>query len=204
MSLYGPWGSITTRRSTLSAPPSRSPHVICTAGDERLTPYRRYLKQAAVLLRDKFNSDIPTTIKDLTSLPGVGPKMAHLCLSAAWDRTEGIGVDVHVHRLTNMWGWHKTRSPEETRAALEAWLPRDKWREINWLLVGFGQTICPSAGKRCGECEVGLAGLCRAADRGKVAAGRRAVEAKVKVEEGDEAEAEVGEAASVVKKEESE
>ena len=141
--------------------------------------------------------------------------MAHLCLSAAWGRTEGIGVDVHVHRITNMWGWHKTRNPEETRAALEAWLPRDKWHEINWLLVGFGQTVCPSAGKRCGECKVGLEGLCKAADRGKVAAGRKAAkmkggvneegelkmeaeaEAKVKVEEGNE----MGEVTSVVKKE---
>lgn len=132
--------------------------------------------------------------------------MAHLCLSAAWGRTEGIGVDVHVHRITNMWGWHKTRTPEETRAALEAWLPRDKWHEINWLLVGFGQTVCPSAGKRCGECKVGLKGLCKAADRAKVAAGRKAakeeegnvkMEAKVKVQEGDEA----GEETSMIKKE---
>ena len=148
--------------------------------------------------------------------------MAHLCLSAAWDRTEGIGVDVHVHRLTNMWGWHKTRNPEETRVALEAWLPRDKWREINWLLVGFGQTVCPSAGKRCGECQVGLEGLCKAADRAKIAEGRRRVkaesmgfEAKVKVDEGDEVgevkikveeeeDKDVGEETNAVKKEDSE
>ena len=172
------------------------PHALPPASQAwkyTLIPFR-YLKQAAVILRDKFNGDIPSTVKDLISLPGVGPKMAHLCLSAAWGRTEGIGVDVHVHRITNMWGWHKTRNPEETRAALEAWLPRDKWHEINWLLVGFGQTVCPSAGKRCGECKVGLGGLCKAADRAKIAAGKRAmkldgdvkVEAKMKVEEGDD------------------
>lgn len=81
--------------------------------------------------------------------------------------------------------------------------------------MGFGQTVCPSAGKRCGECKVGLEGLCKAADRGKVAAGRKAAkmkggvneegelkmeaeaEAKVKVEEGNE----MGEVTSVVKKE---
>ncbi|KAJ4306239.1 alpha,alpha-trehalase nth1 [Collariella sp. IMI 366227] len=68
------------------------------------------------------------TIATLTSLPGVGPKMAHLCMSAThgWNRVEGIGVDVHVHRITNLWGWHNppTKNPEETRKALEAWLPR--------------------------------------------------------------------------------
>lgn len=115
--------------------------------------------------------------------------MAHLCLSAAWGRTEGIGVDVHVHRITNMWGWHRTKTPEESRVALEAWLPREKWHEINWLLVGFGQTVCPSVGRSCGECEVGLAGLCGAADRGKVAEGRRVkMEAGVKAEGGVKAE----------------
>ena len=112
----------------------------------------RYIKAAALLLRDQFNSDIPDTIEGLMSLPGVGPKMAYLCLSAAWGRTEGIGVDVHVHRITNLWGWHKTKNPEETRAALEAWLPREKWHEINHLLVGFGQTICLPVGRKCNEC----------------------------------------------------
>ena len=111
------------------------------------------------------------------SLPGVGPKMAHLCMSAdaGWGRVEGVGVDVHVHRITNLWGWQSppTRDPERTRLALQAWLPRDRWKEINWLLVGLGQTVCLPVGRKCGDCELGLRGLCRAADRGKVAEGRR-------------------------------
>lgn len=133
----------------------------------------KYLKQAAVILRDKWGGDIPDTIEGLVSLPGVGPKMAHLCLSSAWGRTEGIGVDVHVHRITNLWGWHKTKTPEETRLALQAWLPRDRWREINWLLVGLGQTVCAPVGRKCGECNLGLDGLCKAADRAKVNQGRK-------------------------------
>ncbi|KAK7908179.1 DNA glycosylase [Apiospora marii] len=154
----------------------------------------KYLKQTAELLRDRWAGDIPDSIAGLTSLPGVGPKMAHLCLSSAWGRTEGIGVDVHVHRITNLWGWHKTKTPEETRLALQAWLPRDRWREINWLLVGFGQKVCLPVGRRCGDCELGLRGLCKAAERGKVIQGRKAreetaaikVEAHVKAEGGDE------------------
>ncbi|KAL0942790.1 DNA repair protein ntg1 [Colletotrichum truncatum] len=142
----------------------------------------KYIKAAAEILRDKFNNDIPDTIEGLTSLPGVGPKMGYLCLSAAWDRTEGIGVDVHVHRITNLWGWHKTTQPEATRLALQSWLPREKWREINWLLVGFGQTVCLPVGRRCGDCELGLSGLCKAAERKKVIEGRKAREVKIEVD----------------------
>ncbi|KAL1871137.1 alpha,alpha-trehalase nth1 [Diaporthe australafricana] len=143
----------------------------------------KFLKQTAVILRDAWGGDIPDTIEGLVSLPGVGPKMAHLCLSSAWGRTEGIGVDVHVHRITNLWGWHKTKTPEETRLALQAWLPRDRWREINWLLVGLGQTVCAPVGRKCGDCDLGFNGLCKAADRVKVNQGRKLREAKVEDEE---------------------
>lgn len=149
----------------------------------------RYIKAAAIILRDNYSSDIPDTIEGLMSLPGVGPKMAYLCMSCAWGRTEGIGVDVHVHRITNLWGWHGgsgTKGPEETRLALQRWLPRELWHEINWLLVGFGQTVCLPVGRKCGECEVGLKGLCKSAERGKVIAGRKAREEVMKRDEDGE------------------
>ncbi|KAF7560879.1 hypothetical protein G7046_g3250 [Stylonectria norvegica] len=142
----------------------------------------KYLQQTAAILREKWSDDIPDSIEGLTSLPGVGPKMAYLCLSVAWNRTEGIGVDVHVHRITNLWGWNKTKNPEETRLALQSWLPHDKWREINHLLVGFGQTVCLPIGRKCGECDLGLDGLCKAAERKKVIEGRRIKEETVKIE----------------------
>lgn len=122
-----------------------------------------YIKKAAVIIQDQFFSEIPDTLAGLTSLPGVGPKMAHLCMSAAWNNTQGIGVDVHVHRIANMWGWVNTNMPEETREALEAWLPRERWREINHLLVGFGQSVCLPRGRKCGECSLAETGWCKAA-----------------------------------------
>ena len=143
----------------------------------------RYIKATAEILRDEWNSDIPDTIEGLMALPGVGPKMGYLCLSAAWGKVEGIGVDVHVHRITNMWGWHTTKNPEETRLALQSWLPKDKWKEINHLLVGFGQKICLPVGRKCGDCELGLQGLCKAAERGKVSVGRKLKEERIKIDE---------------------
>lgn len=126
----------------------------------------KYIKAAALILRDQYGGDIPSTPEGLMALPGVGPKMAYLCMSAAWGRHEGIGVDVHVHRITNLWGWHKTKTPEETRLALQSWLPRDKWHEINKLLVGLGQTVCLPVKRRCGECYLAGTKLCKSEVKG--------------------------------------
>lgn len=64
------------------------------------------------------------------------------------------GVDTHVHRISNRLGWvkKKTKTPEDTRKALEAWLPKELWYEINHMLVGFGQTICRPVGPHCNSC----------------------------------------------------
>ena len=127
----------------------------------------KFIKQVVEILAEKHDDDIPDTIEGLVALPGVGPKMAYLCMSAAWGRDEGIGVDVHVHRITNLWGWHKTASPEETRMMLESWLPKEYWHHINHLLVGFGQTYCPPVGRRCDDCKLAQERLCPSAVIGK-------------------------------------
>ncbi|KAG1736923.1 DNA glycosylase [Suillus paluster] len=124
-----------------------------------------YLKKAALRLRDDFDSDVPKTVDELCSLPGVGPKMAFLTLHVAWNLNLGIGVDVHVHRITNRLGWHQrpTKKPEETRLNLQSWLPIEFHREINHMLVGFGQTICVPVGPKCDSCTLSTEGLCPSA-----------------------------------------
>ena len=145
----------------------------------------KYIKATAEILKEKFGGDIPDTIEGMVSLPGVGPKMAYLCMSAAWGRDEGIGVDVHVHRITNLWGWHTTKTPEETRAELESWLPREKWHDINHLLVGFGQTWCLPVGRKCFECDLAAKGLCPSAVVPKEV--KKRVKQEVKTEDGKNA-----------------
>ncbi|KAM0356769.1 hypothetical protein ACHAP4_006473 [Fusarium culmorum] len=162
----------------------------------------KYIKQTAEILRDQWDGDIPDTIEGLVSLPGVGPKMGYLCLSVAWGKHEGIGVDVHVHRITNLWGWHKTKNPEETRTTLQSWLPQDRWHEINHLLVGLGQSVCLPVGRKCGECDLGLQGLCKAADRAKVDAGRKLKTEEIKLEAQNDAAVKTEVSQDIVKKEE--
>lgn len=162
--------SLQTKDSTLNlanilaVSPTRLNEIIRTVGFHNNKT--KYIKSTALILRDQYSGDIPSTPEGLMSLPGVGPKMAYLCMSAAWDKHEGIGVDVHVHRITNLWGWHKTKNPEETRLALQSWLPRDKWHEINKLLVGLGQTVCLPVKRRCGECYLAGTKLCKSEVKG--------------------------------------
>uniref|UniRef100_A0A1A8RIL7 Endonuclease III-like protein 1 n=1 Tax=Nothobranchius rachovii TaxID=451742 RepID=A0A1A8RIL7_9TELE len=114
----------------------------------------KYLKQTSAVLQRDFGGDIPNSVEGLVRLPGVGPKMAHLAMDIAWNQVSGIGVDTHVHRISNRLGWFRrpTKNPEETRKALEDWLPRELWSEINWLLVGFGQQVCLPVSPLCSSC----------------------------------------------------
>lgn len=114
----------------------------------------KYLKLTSAILQKEFGGDIPDSVEGLVRLPGVGPKMAHLAMDIAWDQVSGIGVDTHVHRISNRLGWLKktTKNPEETRKALEEWMPRELWSEINWLLVGFGQQVCLPVNPLCSMC----------------------------------------------------
>ncbi|KAJ1725549.1 alpha,alpha-trehalase nth1 [Coemansia erecta] len=115
-----------------------------------------YIKEAARVCLEQYDADIPRTVPQLLSLPGVGPKMAYLVMHAAWQDNQGIGVDTHVLRISHRLGWvpETAKTPEATRHSLESWMPKSLWREINPLLVGLGQTICRGVGPKCGECPV--------------------------------------------------
>lgn len=106
---------------------------------------------------EEFNDDIPTNINDLLSFRGVGPKIAYLTFTIAHGITLGICVDTHVHRISNRLGWvdtwtSKSNGPEKTRKQLEALLPQEKWEHVNFLIVGFGQSICYARAPKCSEC----------------------------------------------------
>ena len=95
----------------------------------------------------------------------------------------GIGVDVHVHRITNRLGWHKpkTNTPEQTRLNLESWLPKEYHKAINPMMVGFGQVVCLPVGPRCDICLLAKDKLCPS--RVKVKEGRKEVEYTFTAEE---------------------
>jgi endonuclease-3 len=116
-------------------------------------PKARTLHDIAVRTVEEFGGELPADAEVLQSFKGVGPKCAHLALGIAYGQ-ERISVDVHVHRVTNRWGYVAASTPEKTMAALEARLPRAYWVELNRLLVPFGKHVCTGARPKCSTCPV--------------------------------------------------
>jgi endonuclease III len=120
------------------------------------TFYERKAVQILAIARaavEAHGGELPCDAEVLMGFEGVGPKCAHLALGVAC-RQPYISVDIHVHRVTNRWGYVSARSPEATMEALEAVLPQEYWIEINRLLVPFGKHICTGSLPRCSTCPV--------------------------------------------------
>jgi endonuclease-3 len=111
------------------------------------------IHEIARQVQERYKGELPCESEVLLSLGGVGPKCANLVLGIACGQPQ-IGVDIHVHRVTNRWGYVQARTPERTTLALEQKLPRRYWVEINELLVPFGKHICTGTLPRCSECPV--------------------------------------------------
>lgn len=105
----------------------------------------------AELIIQEYDGHLPCSFAVMTSYPGIGPKCANLALGIACGQPT-IGVDIHVHRITNRWGYVAAPNPDKTRQALEATLPKQHWVAINELLVPFGKHICTPVGPRCSVC----------------------------------------------------
>jgi endonuclease-3 len=101
----------------------------------------------------EFGGQLPCERDIMLSFAGVGPKCANLALGIACG-AQLISVDVHVHRVTNRWGYVATSTPEKTIDALAHKLPEQYWLDINRLLVPFGKHICTGQLPRCSTCPV--------------------------------------------------
>ncbi len=105
------------------------------------------------ILKDHYKSIVPDSIEELLKLPGVGRKTANLVLTLGYGKP-GICVDTHVHRISNRWGYVRTKKPDETEAELRKKLPEEWWIPYNDILVAFGQTYCRPISPLCSRCPV--------------------------------------------------
>jgi endonuclease-3 len=111
------------------------------------------IKKIAKIILDDHNGKVPDDLDELLTLPGIGRKTANLVITEAYNKP-GICVDTHVHRISNRFGYVKTKNPYETEMALRAKLPKKWWKKYNNILVSFGQTICRPISPKCSLCPV--------------------------------------------------
>lgn len=152
---------LTEKRSLELWRHASTPARMVRLGPERLSriiyPVGFYKRKAEQIVRmssiilEKHGGRVPDTLDELLALPGVGRKTANLVVSMGFDKP-GICVDTHVHRITNRWGYVKTKSPEKTEAALREKLPPGLWKKINALLVFFGKNVCTPLSPKCSLC----------------------------------------------------
>lgn len=116
-------------------------------------PKARQIRDIAEQVVARYRGALPSDREILISFRGVGPKCANLALGIASGQSH-ISVDIHVHRVTNRWGYVHAPTPEKTRLALEKKLPRKYWVEINSLLVPFGKHVCTGNLPKCSTCPV--------------------------------------------------
>ncbi len=104
-------------------------------------------------LIDEYGGVVPDSIDELVTLPGVGRKTANLVVTIGYGKP-GICVDIHVHRISNRWGYIKTKTPEESEQVLRRTLPKQYWIIYNDLLVPYGQNLCLPVSPLCSTCKL--------------------------------------------------
>jgi endonuclease-3 len=124
----------------------------------------------AQALQERFGGEVPTSIEDLTTLPGVGRKTANVVRGVAWGEADGVVVDTHVKRVAYRLGLTRQTDPELVERDLLELVPREERVIFTHRVIDHGRAICVARRPKCGICE--LASICPAA-RPKGSAGVR-------------------------------
>ncbi|KHD89900.1 MAG: endonuclease III [Bdellovibrio sp. ArHS] len=110
------------------------------------------LKQAAIRLVEKHNSEIPQNLEALVELPGVGRKTANVVLGNAFGIASGIVVDTHVTRLSYRLGWTQTDNAVLIEKELVKHVPEEDWVMFSHYMISHGRAICKARKPDCSHC----------------------------------------------------
>lgn len=112
------------------------------------------IKECAKKVIENFNGEVPHTMEELLTLPGVGRKSANVILLEAFGIAEGIAVDTHAKRISNRIGLSSESDPEKIEQDLLKIFPKESLKDINHLLVWHGRNTCDSRKPHCDKCSV--------------------------------------------------
>lgn len=147
------------RLFAMASTPTAMQQLTPSALEQAIYPVGFYRTKAKQILQictqllERYRGRVPDQIEELLTLPGVGRKTANLVVTVGYQKP-GICVDIHVHRISNRWGYVKTDSPDETEQALRDTLPRKYWIILNDLLVPYGQNLCQPVSPFCSRCKI--------------------------------------------------
>ena len=153
-----------TPEAMAAASPEEVAEIIRSLGFYK-TKARHCVEAAQAIVAD-FGGEVPHTMAELTSLPGVGRKTANIVLNVSFGIVEGIAVDTHVNRIAHRLALSpKTheREPLKTEQDLLKILPREYWRDVNHQWIRFGREVCGAKAPKCGECP--MVDICPSAGR---------------------------------------
>ena len=111
----------------------------------------RHIKGIGIKLLEEFNGEVPSTLEELITLPGVGRKTANVVLGHAFD-IPGITVDTHFGRLSRRFGWTKEMDPVKVERIVGELIPQKEWTNLSQRMIWHGRRICHSRKPACGAC----------------------------------------------------
>jgi endonuclease-3 len=112
----------------------------------------RRLKALGQELQQRFGGEVPGTMEELLTLPGVARKTANVVLWNGFQRNEGIAVDTHVARVTQRLGWTRRTRPKDIERDLMAQVPRQDWGRVTHWLIAHGRALCTARSPSCEPC----------------------------------------------------
>lgn len=112
------------------------------------------IKLCAKQVLENFGGIVPNNMKDLMSLAGVGRKSANVVMLEVFDDAQGIAVDTHAKRISNLIGFSSEKEPEKIEHDLIRLIPKEHWKDVNHLLIWHGRNICVARNPKCDICPV--------------------------------------------------
>ncbi|MDP9295587.1 MAG: endonuclease III, partial [Actinomycetota bacterium] len=112
------------------------------------------IRGACARILEAYHGEVPSTMEDLLTLPGVARKTANIVLGNAFGIVEGIAVDTHVRRVARRLGFTENTDPEKIERDLMELIPREKWFDFTYVLIEHGRAVCKAPTPRCEECPV--------------------------------------------------
>ncbi len=109
---------------------------------------------AARMLQESYGGKIPLSIDEMIKLPGVGRKTANVVLGDAFNQPQGVVVDTHVKRLTNLIGLTEEEDPVKIELELMQVVPQELWTKFSHWLILHGRSVCIARRPKCGECVI--------------------------------------------------